>query len=559
MKQSITSTLGLAVLAGISFVSQAIAEVSISWTSIGNIGNAADPSTGYGAVNHAYNIGTYEVTNAQYVEFLNTKGASNSNGIFNSVMGTTGIYGSNITQSGSNGSYTYSVGSAYANMPVVGVCWFDAARFCNWLGNGQGSASMETGAYTLNGATSGIITVNPGAIVYIPSENEWYKAAYYNGANSTYSLYPNGMNTITTADANYGPSSGLVNVNYGTPSSYGAYGMGGNVYQWNDAVMSGSVRGLRGGCWSDTDVDGYLSSSSRAIVGPSYENSVSGFRVASSVPTSVPTSIATPLQTEVEYTLGEGGTNWSANFQTDASGNGRIMTSGGGLAHWLNRPIANGSTNSLMIADGTAAVSMSNTAGMASDFQVSIFLSASANWPTTGASGAGLVIFQIGDLTLQADGNSGNGSMTYYAKVADTLIGSWTATEWQGIGLMVQKLNSVFTYWDSTNGGTSWSQIGSAISAPNANIDFSATHLFVRPGNGYNYTGYADDFKVNSVLNTLTFFRSDIDAVNGNAISMNTNGSGYYTLPTLPNLGGATTIEGWVYLSSYANWCRVAD
>ena len=563
MKQSITSTLGLAVLAGISFVSQAIAEVSISWTSIGNIGNAADPSTGYGAVNHAYNIGTYEVTNAQYVEFLNTKGASNSNGIFNSVMGTTGIYGSNITQSGSNGSYTYSVGSAYANMPVVGVCWFDAARFCNWLGNGQGSASMETGAYTLNGATSGIITVNPGATVYIPIEDEWYKAAYYNGANSTYSLYPNGQNTITTADANYGAIfGGPTYVGYGKASSYGTFGQGGNAWEWNDPAFFAFTRGLRGGCyWRGAYDDGVfaLASSYRYNLDPSRYDSTIGFRVASSVPTSVPTSIATPLQTEVEYTLGEGGTNWSANFQTDASGNGRIMTSGGGLAHWLNRPIANGSTNSLMIADGTAAVSMSNTSGMASDFQVSIFLSASANWPTTGASGAGLVIFQIGDLTLQADGNSGNGSMTYYAKVADTLIGSWTATEWQGIGLMVQRLNSVFTYWDSTNGGTSWSQIGSAISAPNANIDFSATHLFVRPGNGYNYTGYADDFKVNSVLNTLTFFRSDIDAVNGNAISMNTNGSGYYTLPTLPNLGGATTIEGWVYLSSYANWCRVAD
>jgi len=102
---------------------------------------------------------------------------------------------------------------------------------------------METGAYTLNGATSGIINVNPGAAVYIPSENEWYKAAYYNGANSTYSLYPNGQNTITQADANYDPAAtGLVNVNYGTPSSCGAYGMGGNVWQWNDTRQSATIR-----------------------------------------------------------------------------------------------------------------------------------------------------------------------------------------------------------------------------------------------------------------------------------------------------------------------------
>ena len=65
---------------------------------------------------------------------------------------------------------------------------------------------MESGAYTLNGATSGIITANAGAKVYIPSENEWYKAAYYNGVNASYSLYPNGQNTITAADANYNSS-----------------------------------------------------------------------------------------------------------------------------------------------------------------------------------------------------------------------------------------------------------------------------------------------------------------------------------------------------------------
>ena len=259
----------------------------MSWTSIGNVNNAADPSTGYGSVNHAYNIGTYEVTNAQYVDFLNAKGASNSNGIYTGTMGNTGgpyNYG-NIIQSGSSGSYTYSVSSTYANQPVVGVTWFDAARFSNWLGNGQGSGSMETGAYTLAGAMSGIITANAGASVYIPSENEWYKAAYYNGANSTYSLYPNGENTITQADANYS-SSGVVDVGYGKASSSGTFGQGGNAWEWNDAVISGSSRGLRGGSWVNYDYS--LASSCRLYYGPSGENVAVGFRVASvPEPTSV--------------------------------------------------------------------------------------------------------------------------------------------------------------------------------------------------------------------------------------------------------------------------------
>ena len=114
MKNPLISSVGLAVLAGISLVTPAFAVVSMSWTSIGNAGNAADTTgygaVGYGAVGYAYNIGTYEVTNAQYVDFLNFKGVSNAAGIYNATMGSN----SNIVQNGSSGSYSYSVSSTYA-------------------------------------------------------------------------------------------------------------------------------------------------------------------------------------------------------------------------------------------------------------------------------------------------------------------------------------------------------------------------------------------------------------------------------------------------------------
>ena len=285
MKQRVFSSAGLAVLAGISFVTQALAVVNIAWVPVGNAGNAPDTATGslYGAVGYAYNIGKYEVTNSQYAEFLNAKGGSNSYGIYNASMA-----GYGITRSGSAGSYNYGLTSGLENRPVVYVSWFDAARFTNWLGNGQGGGDTETGAYTLiSGQTSSIVTVNPGAQIYIPSENEWYKAAYYNGGTSTYSLYPNGQNTITTADANYA-SGGSTNVGSysGDPSSYGTFDQGGNVYEWNDAVISGSSRGLRGGSWGD--VGDVLQSSGRFGFTPSFELVVIGFRVASvPEPTSV--------------------------------------------------------------------------------------------------------------------------------------------------------------------------------------------------------------------------------------------------------------------------------
>ena len=106
--------------------------------------NAAD-DTSYGAVNYAYNIGTYEVTNSQYAEFLNAKAASDPFGLYSESMGTAG----GISRSGSSGSYTY--GATSPNMPVNFVSFFDAVRFANWMNNGQGSSNTETGSYTLLG------------------------------------------------------------------------------------------------------------------------------------------------------------------------------------------------------------------------------------------------------------------------------------------------------------------------------------------------------------------------------------------------------------------------
>ena len=264
-----------------ALITSASASITMDWVNVGNPGNAADPATGslYGAVAYAYQIGKHEVTNSQYGAFLNAKGASNSGAIYNSSMTGTGI-----TQTGSSGNFSYSVTSGFENKPVVYVSWFDAARFANWMMNGQGSGDMETGAYTLNGATSGIITANIGAQVYLPSEDEWYKAAYYSAANTSYSLYPNGQNTITTADANYNNSVGST-TNVGTyssdPSSYGTFDQGGNVWEWNDAVISGSSRGLRGGSFNDGG-DGLRASYRGASdVDPAYEGGDVGFRVAS--------------------------------------------------------------------------------------------------------------------------------------------------------------------------------------------------------------------------------------------------------------------------------------
>ena len=271
----------------VALITSASASVTMDWVTVGNPGNEADPLTGFGAVGYSYQIGKYEVTNAQYGAFLNAAAKTDSYGLYNTDLE---IYG--ITRSGSSGSYTYSVTGALANRPVVYISWFDAARFANWMANGQGSGSTETGAYTLNGATSGIFLANAGAQVYIPTEDEWYKAAYYNAANQTYSLYPNGQNTITTADANY--DYGLyettdVGTYSGDPSMYGTFDQGGNVDEWNDKVISGSSRGLRGGSWADFDLS--LESTGSWSYDPGLENNTIGFRLASVAAVPEPSSL----------------------------------------------------------------------------------------------------------------------------------------------------------------------------------------------------------------------------------------------------------------------------
>ena len=288
--------------------------VSYQMVTVGDAGNAAD-STGYGAVAYEYQIGKYDVTIGQYVAFLNAVAQSDPYSLYNSNMATNGTI-KGISRAGSSGSYTYSViGSA--NKPITYVSWFDAARFANWMQNGQGNGSTETGAYTLvSGQTSGTAPAkNPGAQFFIPTENEWYKAAYYdstiNSGAGGYWKYATRSNSDPgnvigggANQANYYTSSGYSvtqstgydpNQNYLTDvgvftnsaSHYGTFDQTGNVWQWNDSDGSaGSSRVLRGGGWDSGAPD--LWSSNRRTVVTSDENRYFGIRLAGPASTPVP-------------------------------------------------------------------------------------------------------------------------------------------------------------------------------------------------------------------------------------------------------------------------------
>jgi len=297
--------------------------VTIDWVPVGNPGNPADTTvrsdgtSGYGSVAYNYAIGKYDVTIGQYTEFLNAVAKTDTHGLYSTGMADD-PHIAGISRTGSPGSYVYSAIGSSASFPVTYVSWADAARFANWLQNGQptgpqNAGTTEDGAYTLHGVVTnealGAVTRNPTATVFIPSENEWYKAAYYNPDTGSYYLYPFSSNTkptsavpgntpntgnlrngagefAVTGSTTYDPDQNYltsVGTYIASASPYGAFDMGGNVFQWNEAAMryGEAVRGVSGSTWiMNIDVVDQLSAAYRGFDLPWGQNFVTGFRVA---------------------------------------------------------------------------------------------------------------------------------------------------------------------------------------------------------------------------------------------------------------------------------------
>jgi formylglycine-generating enzyme len=156
------------------------------------------------------------------------------------------------------------------------------------------------------------ITRNAGAKYVIPTENEWYKAAYYKGGpNAGYWQYPtqndgppsNVLSPSGTNNSNFWDYCHVGNGGYtdptnyltavgafaGSPGAYGTFDMGGLVWQWNEAVVTwqwgepgmiqtDSARGLRGD--SFCDYHHYQASWGRLEGDPSDVAPEVGFRIA---------------------------------------------------------------------------------------------------------------------------------------------------------------------------------------------------------------------------------------------------------------------------------------
>jgi MYXO-CTERM domain-containing protein len=251
-------------------------EFTIDFVNIGNAGNAAD-TTGYGAVPYQYRVGTYEITQDA------------------------------ITKATASGMANVTAGAWTGSQPAANISWYEAAAFVNWLNTSTG----KTAAYNLTFSGSWSMTLwsseqawtaggtnlyrNKDAFYFLPSENEWYKAAYYNPGGSDYFLYPTASSSVPTAVAS-GTNAGtavyasaaevpaIVDIAGGL-SPYGTMGQGGNVFEWNESAFDGSNslssedRAFRGGFWFSSESN--LRSSLRRNGDPTLEGYFVGFRVAS--------------------------------------------------------------------------------------------------------------------------------------------------------------------------------------------------------------------------------------------------------------------------------------
>lgn len=262
---------------------------SIDFVRIGNAGNAADTSGNpnpAGAVSYAYNIGKYEISRDMVDKA-------------NAAAGL-GITLADFSSRGGNG----------ANRPAPGISWYDAARFVNYLNTSSGSSAAYkfdvSGNFQLwsssdAGYNAGNKFRNNLATYFLPSMDEWYKAAYYDPSKNSglggywlfatqsdiAPLYSSGGTASNTAI--YGGQTGPADINNaGGLSAFGTMAQGGNLWEWletaNDLSNSDAneLRAIRGGGFDNINSDTYQQSNTASASWgsqPTDGNMKNGFRI----------------------------------------------------------------------------------------------------------------------------------------------------------------------------------------------------------------------------------------------------------------------------------------
>lgn len=235
----------------------------------------------------AYRMGVYEITNEQWYKFQASYGA---------VTGAP------------TDAYDRAPYWTNRNVPTNNISWFEAAQFVNWLNTSTGhqpaykfTGTIHTSNYTFTawsatdaGYNASNRFRNSNAFYFLPTENEWIKAAYWNGmvlknqavkageflyqgngTNGGWNYYANGHYATVPP--------GPWDVGNGSQELNGTYDMMGNVSEWLENpnyIWSGYDRFLRGFSYTD----GYTPLATTISATSNTEMDYIGFRVASVIP-----------------------------------------------------------------------------------------------------------------------------------------------------------------------------------------------------------------------------------------------------------------------------------
>jgi len=230
-----------------------------------------------------YRMGTYEITNDQWNKFKTEYGA--------------------VTGSPSIGYDETSLWTG-TNVPANNVSWYEAAQFVNWLNTSTGhyAAYKFTGTRGTDDyafvpwsiSDTGYDASNPyrnsNAYYFLPTEDEWVKAGYWNGTNLQTYATVDGSVPIKGVDSNYYYAVGQPwDVGSGSQELNGTFDMMGNILEWMENpytpenYTSYAFRTSRGGHYNQGEYWFNLSTLHNSVDAHAEAYGL-GFRVASVIP-----------------------------------------------------------------------------------------------------------------------------------------------------------------------------------------------------------------------------------------------------------------------------------
>ncbi|MCH7813047.1 MAG: SUMF1/EgtB/PvdO family nonheme iron enzyme [Planctomycetes bacterium] len=320
-----------------------------------------------GGPTYDFRIGTHELTNAEFVVFLN--GALNhlddERGAYtyhDTDLGDLYLYNAEIGAVGTNGvgirlfeaaaggaivyddvAEQYTVAAGLDAFPVVGVSWYGAAKFCNWMTLIQGMGPSERIYAEGPNPTYWVAVAGDGALVNqyagfrLPMDqgqatasayNEWYKSAAWDEVDGVNWNYGFGRDLLTDADANFlgsadpyettlppltpiGFYDGVTLLDDGeTPTAdsdnaYSLYDLCGNVAEWvQDVGAVSAERATRGGSAFLPSGSNPLRADERDSEPAEATPHSTGFRVVQSLVLAQPLTLAPADDWEINGVMG---------------------------------------------------------------------------------------------------------------------------------------------------------------------------------------------------------------------------------------------------------------